>query len=205
MLGRIMSYAGEHVIAALKAGRKKKRLTQRRLSAQARVPQSHISKIESGAVDIKLSSLIELARVLGLEVILAPRKLLPAVQAVLRSGEASTSRPAESAWKTMRELRRIQDIAGRLKSTVKDAAQLRRLQQAAVELGYFPILHRDDRRTIKEIADTLKKLPEGPKALAEIRRATETLQGLRNMIAHRAPEKAETPRPAYSLDEDADA
>jgi transcriptional regulator with XRE-family HTH domain len=84
-----MNYASEHVIAALKAGRKEKRLTQRRLSAQAGVPQSHISKIESGAVDIKLSSLIELARVLGLELILAPRKLLPAVQAVLRSGEAA--------------------------------------------------------------------------------------------------------------------
>jgi transcriptional regulator with XRE-family HTH domain len=205
MPGHIMSYASEHVTETLKATRKEKRLSQRRLSAQVGFPQSHISKIESGAVDIKLSSLIELARVLGLEVILAPRKLLPAVQAVLRSGEASTSRPAESAWKTMMELRRIQDIGGRLKSTMKDAAQLRRLQQAAVELGYFPILHRDDRRTIKEVADTLKRLPEGPKALEEIWRATETLQRLRNMIAHRTPEKAEAPRPAYSLDEDADA
>jgi transcriptional regulator with XRE-family HTH domain len=96
MLRHIMNYASEHVIAALKAGRKEKRLTQRRLSAQAGVPQSHISKIESGAVDIKLSSLIELARVLGLELILAPRKLLPAVQAVLRSGEAGHRTPEKA-------------------------------------------------------------------------------------------------------------
>src|SRR5476649_2893993 len=70
-----MSYAGEHIIAALKAAREELNLSQRAMSAKTGVPQSHISKIENGAVDIQLSSLIELARVLGLELTLVPRRL----------------------------------------------------------------------------------------------------------------------------------
>jgi transcriptional regulator with XRE-family HTH domain len=80
-----MNYVGQHIITALKAAREKKELSQRALSAQAGVPQSHISRIERGAVDLQLSSLIELARVLDLEVMTVPRKLVPAVQAIIRT------------------------------------------------------------------------------------------------------------------------
>ena len=41
-------------------------------------------------IDLQLSSLIGLARVLDLEVMTVPRKLVPAVQAIVR-GEASSS------------------------------------------------------------------------------------------------------------------
>lgn len=85
-----MERAGQHIVAALKAARQRKGLSQRALSAQAGVPQSHISRIERGAVDLQLSSLIELARVLDLEVMAVPRKLVPAVQAFVRA-EASFS------------------------------------------------------------------------------------------------------------------
>jgi transcriptional regulator with XRE-family HTH domain len=57
-----MSYAADHIIADLKAARDEQKLSQRALGAKAGVPQSHISRIESGAVDVQLSSLIELAR-----------------------------------------------------------------------------------------------------------------------------------------------
>jgi transcriptional regulator with XRE-family HTH domain len=76
----------EHVIQALKLARQEKRLSQRELGAKAGVPQGHISKIETGRVDLKLSSLIGLARILGLEVMLVPRKLVPAVETLARSG-----------------------------------------------------------------------------------------------------------------------
>jgi hypothetical protein len=50
---------------------------------------------ENGAVDLKLSSLIELARTLGLEVMLVPRKLVPAVEMLARGGGAKEpQRPA---------------------------------------------------------------------------------------------------------------
>ena len=57
-----MSYATEHIAESLKAARERKGLSQRALSAKAGVPQSHISKIENGAVDLRLSSLVELAQ-----------------------------------------------------------------------------------------------------------------------------------------------
>lgn len=47
----------------------------RELSARSGVPQSHISKIESGSVDLRISSLIALARVLDLELLVAPKSL----------------------------------------------------------------------------------------------------------------------------------
>ena len=88
-----MHYEIQELIDALKAGRRARGLTQRALSEKAGVPQSHISKIESGAVDIKLSSLIELARALDLEVLTIPRRYLPAVQALVHEQDDKT-RPA---------------------------------------------------------------------------------------------------------------
>jgi HTH-type transcriptional regulator / antitoxin HipB len=82
--------AGQHIVAALRAARERKGLSQRALSAKAGIPQSYISRIEHGMVDLQLSSLIELARVLDLEVMTVPRKLVPAVEAVVR-GHASSS------------------------------------------------------------------------------------------------------------------
>ncbi len=75
----------EFIVTALKAARSVKGLTQRALSKATRIPQSHISKIEKGLVDLHASSLIVLARSLGLEVMLVPRGLVPVVEALQRS------------------------------------------------------------------------------------------------------------------------
>jgi transcriptional regulator with XRE-family HTH domain len=82
-----MNYAITHIAEKLKAARKTAGLSQRTLSQLAGVPQSHISKIENGAVDLRVSSLIELSRVLALELTLVPRKALPAVNSIIRSSE----------------------------------------------------------------------------------------------------------------------
>lgn len=68
----------------LKQAREAKGLSQRALGAKIAVPQSHISQIESGKVDLQTSSLIEFARALDLEVMLVPRSLVPAVEAMSR-------------------------------------------------------------------------------------------------------------------------
>lgn len=62
-------------------------LSQRALAAKVGVPQGHISKIESSLVDLRTSSLIELARSLDLELMLVPRPLVPTVLALQREGE----------------------------------------------------------------------------------------------------------------------
>lgn len=77
-----------HIAEQLKQARLAKGLSQRALSVKAGIPQSHISKIESGAVNLQLSSLIELSRVLGLELMLVPQKAAPAAKSVVRSAFA---------------------------------------------------------------------------------------------------------------------
>ena len=90
-----MSYVTEYIAETLKAAREAKGLSQRDLSSRAGVPQSHISKIENGAVDLRLSSLISLARILDLELTLVPRKIVPAIRSIVRSGaqEREPARP----------------------------------------------------------------------------------------------------------------
>ncbi len=80
-----MSYAIEDIGRVLKEARKQKGLSQRALSEQSGVRQYQISKIENGAVDLRISSLIELARALDLDLKLVPRKAIPAVDSIVRS------------------------------------------------------------------------------------------------------------------------
>jgi len=79
-------------VATLARARQQRGLTQSALGARLGLPQSHISKIESGRTDLRLSSLIELARQLDLELVLVPRKFLPAIRSIIaRPSEGSGS------------------------------------------------------------------------------------------------------------------
>lgn len=79
-----MDYDLEYFSERLRDGRNAKHLSQRELSKLAGVPQSHISRIESNQVDLRLSSLIAIANALDLEVALVPRQAMPAVQSIAR-------------------------------------------------------------------------------------------------------------------------
>ncbi len=91
-----MAYATEEILQTLRTAREAAGISQRQLSAQTGIPQSHISKIEGGSTDMRVSSLIELARALDLEVVLIPRKLLPVVEALTAKPSAGpqANRPA---------------------------------------------------------------------------------------------------------------
>ena len=90
-----MSAQNQDIAAGIRAARTAKGLTQRELGQRVGLPQSHISKIESGAVDLQLSSLVEIARALDLELKLVPRRVLPAVEATIRAqGATARQRPA---------------------------------------------------------------------------------------------------------------
>jgi len=90
-----MNYTITEITRQLKAERESKGLSQRALSKLAGVPQGHISKIENGTVDLRLSSLIELARVLGLEFTLVPRKTLPAIKSIVQSHKSQSARNSQ--------------------------------------------------------------------------------------------------------------
>jgi HTH-type transcriptional regulator/antitoxin HipB len=91
-----MAHATDYIAKALRTAREGKGLSQRALSAVSGVPQGHISRIERGAVDLRLSSLVDLARALDLELMLVPRGAVAAVASIARTaaGEPSPARPA---------------------------------------------------------------------------------------------------------------
>lgn len=90
-----MSAGLDDIASAIRAARKAKGFTQQELGQRVGLPQSHVSRIENGAVDLQLSSLAEIARALNLEVRLVPRKALPAIDGLLRDESAAAApRPA---------------------------------------------------------------------------------------------------------------
>jgi len=194
-----MDGAREHIVAALKAARTEKGLTQRDLSRLVGLPQSHISKIETGAVDIQLSSLIELARVLDLEVMPIPRKLVPAVQSVVRSGESLALVQAENIRRALRYLRRIEKEANRFHAVPDSTRVLLDLKRTAKELEGFPI-GSPDLETIRSISESLQKIPSSPKAGPQIQRVAHELRRLRNNLVHNVAGSLAPVPPAYVLD-----
>ena len=80
------------VIKALKDARLDKKLKQSELGSKLGLPQSHISKIEQGTTDPRLSTVTDMARLLDLELMLIPRSMLPAISALIEGGEAQKPR-----------------------------------------------------------------------------------------------------------------
>jgi len=83
----------EEIQKILKKARQAKGLTQAELGKKMGLPQSHISQIEAGHVDLRVSSLQEIARLLDLEPMLIPRVLTPAVRSII-TGRKEDRKPA---------------------------------------------------------------------------------------------------------------
>jgi len=83
-----------HIIEQLKIARQEKKLRQFELGSKLGLPQSHISKIEHGATDPRLSTISDMARVLELELVLVPRHMLPAVRSLI-----SGKNEQQPAWR----------------------------------------------------------------------------------------------------------
>ena len=82
------------ILEELKTARQSKGLNQSSLGKKLGLPQSHVSKIEQGVTDPRLSTVTEMSRLLDHELILIPRQLVPAIRAII-SGQSTES----SAWK----------------------------------------------------------------------------------------------------------
>lgn len=88
-----------HLLGELKAARKQKKLSQEALAEKVGIPQSHLSKIEGGSVDIQTSSLIELARNLELELMLIPKQLVLAVRSIVSSHDLHSDNEIKPAYR----------------------------------------------------------------------------------------------------------
>ncbi len=195
-----MTYTTEPITQALKHAREAQALSQRALGIQAGVPQGHISKIENGAVDLRISSLVELARVLGLEVMLVPRKSVTAVQALVRNTKGLEEK---SAFTVPRELSRLQERVDRLMQkhpTVPEVAQVQRqlngLAHARIPQSRLAV--------IQTVEDLVGEYSNDRERMVSLKAAFERIVRLRNELAHgsEAPEDDAPARPAYRLDED---
>ena len=198
-----MTYAAEHIANTLHNARKAKGLTQRALGRSAAVPQSHVSKIERGAVDLRVSSLVELARVLDLELMLVPRRIVPVVDSIIGSHAEGASAGKESEGRPLKELMRLQDGVGELIKANSSDVGLAQLAGLVRQLQFYriPARHLGTIRSVRQAVQASRDDPEGRPT---VRDWLSQLGGLRNILAQ-DPDTAkqeEGSRPAYSLDED---
>ena len=208
-----MNYSTQEVAKALKAARKNKGLSQRALAEKSGVLQTQISKIENGATDLRLSTLVALARALDLELTLIPRKAVSAVQSVVRA-----SKPGAAFGRALTNLQSKEyDRLGRALSSLPDTTKLTteyaQLQRYFRDIQKFQAdkaqLERmgEIAKALKALGDqgkVLKALSDQDKALGELRHAAAEFQNMRNAMAHAS---ANVPgigavKPAYTLDEE---
>ena len=97
-----MNHAYKDIRRALQTERKRQGLTQRDFAERTGATQAGVSRFEKGTTDIRLSTAIEFARALDLELMLIPRQHIPAVNALTArpsydaAGHMSGPRPAYS-------------------------------------------------------------------------------------------------------------
>ena len=205
-----MSYSLEEIAGTLKTARQKKQLSQRELSDKVGLPQSHISKIENATVDLKLSSLSELARALELELVLVPKKALPAVQSLIRtSGEPShlvltksspEGRTIRRLKKSTEELQRLQPNLQALREMQRTADTLNRMQLSDDSLvGLKKVASQMDK--FRKQWESLKPYTLDPATETAIQQLNNELATIRNQTAHviKIPGATLSARPAYQL------
>lgn len=199
-----MSAGIEEIAAAVREARIAKALTQKELGQRVGLPQSHISKIEKGTVDLKLSSLVEIARALDLELTLVPRKALPAVAGAVRAHGTTVE-----TSRVVSLLNEQAQIAERIKENFPDISQVEGFQDA---IQSIPKLQFDaaQLKALEEALQPARRLKTiieaqgGATSLAKrIEEATSALRHFRNIQVHYAPSiGAARQRPAHRLEED---
>lgn len=194
----------EEIAASVREARIAKALTQKELGQRVGLPQSHISKIEKGTVDLKLSSLVEIARALDLEITLVPRRALPAVEGAVRAHGATveTSRAVSL-------LNEQAQIAERIKANFPDLSQVEGFQNAIrsiprLQFNAAQLKALDEALQPAKRLKTIIEAQGGAAALAKrIEEATSALRHFRNIQVRHAPLiEAARQLPAYRLEED---
>ena len=82
-----------NIAKIIKKARKAKKITQTELGKEVGLPQSHISKIEAGDINLRLSTIYEITRILDLELVFVPRDLRSLVNAIINDQDIT-----KSAW-----------------------------------------------------------------------------------------------------------
>ena len=209
MIHNKMGFEPLAVLKDLAEVRRAHAISQGELASRSGLDQAQLSRIEAGRVDLRLSSLTQLARALGQEIVLVPQESLSAVRAVIRS-----SRPQASASPLAREARQLlvsiesrldrlfhsfpsleaQEAQLQLRKSLQD---LRHLAPAQLSTQTLPLL-----RLQRSIATQMRQ-GEPPKAKNWQRLVIKIREIYQAAAA--APAQSEPPsqmRPAWALEDD---
>lgn len=197
-----MAYSSEEIIRRLRESREASGISQRTLSARSGLTQSHISQIETGTLEPGLSSFLQLARALDLELMLVPRKLVPAVHGILRDTHSEKTLSPVRGGAALRDIERGERLVKKQKTLYGSSIELERIAEYLRFLRHAPLTTRD-LSDIREVIEALRRSQASEQSSETLKNTADILRTMRNRHAHRGIEK---PRPAYALDgEDDDA
>lgn len=194
-----MAYKSEDLIREMRDRRTDAGVSQRVLAGRSGLSQAHISQIETETLEPGLSSFIDMARALDLEVVLVPKKFLPAVQGVLRQTQAEPLSP-EARDAALREIARGERLVIKQKLLYGSSADLDRITDALRFLRQAP-LRKQDFQIVSHAINTLKRFQASPQTKDTVAAIAADLQRLRNRVAH---SPSEAPRSAYATDDEDD-
>lgn len=191
-----MAYQSESLIAQAREVREASGVSQRTLSERAGLTQGHISQIESGKMEPGLSSFIDMTRALHLELVLVPKKLVPAVLGLLKAqatpdihihaGQPSDKRFAR-AERLVKKMKQLYGSSADLDSVVDSLRFLRRVNLTDQEM-----------QLVRELIVRLERYQASAQAAPIVRDIAQNMQRLRHTITHGGSTE---PRPVYSLDD----
>ncbi len=82
------------LIEDLEAARKAADLSQEQLATSAGLSRMTVQRTEAGQIDPRLSSIVAIAKTLGMDVMLVPTLLRPELESFVRSGGRFLGQPA---------------------------------------------------------------------------------------------------------------
>ncbi len=135
------------IVEKLKAARLAKGMSQRDLASLTGTLQSHVSRIESNAVDIRLSSLLTIAHALDLDLSLVPSKSLRDVGYVAQTEQ----REEKVQFSVQRKFEQMRQTVYQLHAKNPDLEIFDRLSKCLTELEHFEA-------NIPDIIDVLESI-----------------------------------------------
>lgn len=196
-----MSYQSESLIAQAREVRQASGLSQRTLSERAGLTQSHISQIESGKMEPGLSSFIDMTRALNLEVMLVPKKLVPAVLGLVKA-QATPDIHIHAGQPNDKRFARAERLVKKMKQLYGSSADLDRITDVLRFLRWVN-LGDQEMQPVRDLIARLERHQATDQAAPIVRDIAQNLQRVRNSIAHGVSNE---PKSAYALDDgDGDA
>lgn len=89
-----MSTTVSKILEELAGGRKAANLTHDALAQRSGLSRMTVQRTEAGKIDPRLSTVLELARALGLDLMLVPKSLRPGLEDFVRSGGRFLGQPS---------------------------------------------------------------------------------------------------------------